>query len=302
LALVLTCRITFAAPAEANPKPVAAATDPVRAILDAGWQELRFANWPKAQEIFEEARGKAAKREHQAEAMFGLANLWQIRQPGGDQERARRLYEQIVGEFADTPAAPWAHLGLARLADTPEYEKQRNVELARKLYGEMIRAYPDHPATDEATLRLGMTYTENVGDRQAEDTGTAVLERRLAERPTNYLASAMHIVVGDVAQRRGNFRKAVNNWIAADSKGGVTNTPDRAILYFKIAHTAEHDLKAYALAAVWYERIVTDVKRDNRYYVSKLGAERCRRLAAESAKTGLPAAASAKAGASEARP
>ena len=292
LALILACRLSLAAPAEENPKPTAKPTpvrvqtsdDPVRAILDAGWQELRFANWPKAQETFEKAAppyGLAGRREHQAEAMFGLANLWQIRQPGGDQERARRLYEQIVGEFADTPAAPWAHLGLARLADTPEYEKQRNVELARKLYGEMIRAYPDHPATDEAALRLGMTYTENVGDRQAEDAGTTVIERRLAERPTNYLASAMHIVVGDVAQRRGDFRKAVDNWIAADSKGGVTNTPDRAILYHKIAHTAENDLKDYALAATWYERIVTDVKRDNRYYVSKLGAERCRRLAAE---------------------
>jgi tetratricopeptide (TPR) repeat protein len=260
------------------------ASDPYRALLDSGWQELRYANWPKAREILQQARDTCPRREDKAEAIFALANLWQVRQPGTDATLAQALYEQVVRDYADTPAAPWAHLTLARLADTPEYEKNRQVDRARGLYEIILKVYPEHPVADEAALRLAMTYLEKVGDRPAEDRGVYLLEKHLAARPTNYLASVMHYLLGDLAQRRLDWRRAVEQWIAADAKGGVTNLAERAALYNRIAHAAEHHLKDYALAAKWWERIVTDIQRDNRYYIAKLSAERCRKLA------GLPPA------------
>jgi len=275
-----------AEPANDPPPPA----DPDRTLVDRGWQELRYANWPRALELLEQARTRCAKRENQAEARFALGTLWQIRQPGGDARRAEALYDEVARRYADTPAAPWAHLALARLADTPEYESRRDIERARRLYQEIVRAFPRHPAADEAALRIAMTYLDQVGDRAAEDIGADLLRRYVADFPDNYLVHVMHLVLGDLAQRREDYRAAVDHWVRADP--GVRGTADRAALYYKIGTVAERHLKDYALAARWYERVVTDVQRENRYYVSKVAAERCRRLAEESARGGAPPAAS----------
>lgn len=291
-AALLLPAILLAAPAETKPPappapgaaPAAAQKpkDPARELLDSGWQEMRFANWPKAQEILEGAIDKCARREDKAEAIFALANLCQTRQPGADVPRAKTLYERVVRDYADTPATPWAHLTLARLADNPEYEKHRDVETARRLYIEIMGRYPDHPAADEAALRLGMSYLEKVGNTVEEDRGAAILENRLAARPDNFLAPLAHMMLGDLDQRRKKYREAVDHWVISDP--GVTGITERAALYYKIAWTAENELKDYALAAKWWDRLVTDARHENRYYVAKLGAERCRRLLAESPK------------------
>ena len=267
------------------PAPAAAdalAPDPMRALLDEGWQEMHFANWPKAQDLLEQARDKASRPANRAEALYALGNLWQIRQPGADAPLARRLYERIVGEFAETMVAPWAHLALARLADNPEYESDRDVELARKPYTEILRLYPDHPTADEAALRLAMTYLEKIGDAASEDTGKAILEKHLAARPKNYLAAPMHMQLGGLEQRRERYREAVAHWTAAD-EAGIPSLGDRANLYFLLGRVAENRLKDYPLAARWNEKLVTDVGRDNPYFVAKMAAERCRKRAAEAA-------------------
>jgi tetratricopeptide (TPR) repeat protein len=252
--------------------------DPARALVDDGWQEMRFANWPKARDLLEQARKECANRADQAEAMFALGTLWQIRQPDGDAEKARQLYEQIVRDYADTPSAPWAHLALARLADMPEYEKQRNVALARQLYQEILNAYPDHAAADEAALRLAVTYLEKIGDTKTEDIGEGMLLGRLAERPANFLAAAMHICLGDLYERRGEYRKAIDRWLAADQLG-IPGLADRATFYYRVGRIAETRLKDYLLAAKWYDRLVTEIRIDNKYYVSKLAVDRCLKLA-----------------------
>lgn len=273
--------------------------DPHRALLDSGWQELRYANWPKARDLLEQAIAESPKTEIKAEAMYALATLWQIRQPGGSYAEAERLYARVAREFPDTPAAPWALLALARLADMPEYERDRNVDLARQLYREVLQRYADHVVADEATLRLAMTYLEKIGDTASEDIGAAMLARCIAEKPKNYLVYAMHLVLGDLAQRRQEYPRAVGHWIAADP--GIIGASDRAALYYKIGYTAEHNLKDYALAGHWYDRIVTDVKRENRYYIAKVAAERCRGLAAQAGQA-APAAPGAPASEGTAAP
>ena len=288
-------------PGPQPPAPAASpAANPHRAVLDDAWQQMCYANWPKAQELFEKAKSRAADRETEAEALFGLANLWQLREPGSDVSLARTLYGHVVKEFAGTAVAPWALLVLARLADTPEHEKERDVALARQTYEEILAAYPGHYVADEAVLRLGFTYLEKIGDTASEDQGAEMLEKYLAARPQNTLASPQHVILGDFYARRDAYAKAVDHWIAAD-KAWIP-LAERGGLYYRIAAAAEHHLKDYLLAAKWYERITTDAGRDNRYYVAKLAAERCRKLAAEKPAGPAPAAAAGAAGAREGTP
>jgi len=250
----------------------------MRAMLNEGWQELHFANWPKAQEVLEAVRKKADKGEIKSEAMFALAGLWQIRQPGGNVQEAKLLLSEIIGEYADAPVAPWAYLALGRIADTPEYERDRDIKEARRLYEETIKLFPGHPATDEAALRLGLTYLEKVDDQPSQDQGAEILEKYIAARPKNYLAPAMLILLGNCCEREAEWRRAVEWWTRAD-EAGIPGLADRATLYYKLGQVCEIRLKDYPLAVKWYEKLVYDIKRDGKFFVSKLAAERCRKLA-----------------------
>jgi len=262
----------------ANP---AKTTDPLRSLLDQGWQEIYFANWPKAQSLFEQAEAKASDPDLKAEALLGQANVWQLRRPDTDVARAKTLYERVSREFAGSRSAPWALLAIARLADLPELETDRDVALARQRYEEILASYPGHYVADEAALRLASLDIEKVADVASENRGAEFLETYLAARPQNPLAAPMHLLAAEVYSRHKDFAKAVEHWIAAD-KAWLPLT-ERGQIYYRIAYAAEHHLKDYALAAVWYAKITTDAGRDARYYVGKIGAERCRRLAAEAA-------------------
>jgi hypothetical protein len=229
--------------------------------------------------------------------MFALANLWQFRRPGPKAERARELYEQVLAVHADTPVAPYAVMALARLADTPDLEKDRDPKRARELYERILRDWPRHLLADEAVLRLAlvnlqaayvppeavrgeMTASVPAADRDRLETEAArLLEPHLKARPTNILAAPMHVVLGNLYARRGRWQEAVDQWVAADA-AGIPGLTDRATLYWRIARVSEVELGRYDVAARWYERIVTDIRRDPRYYVAQEAAARCRAKAA----------------------
>ncbi len=269
---------------EEAPKP----PPPERRTLEAAWNALIRANYPLAEEKFKQVPQETSDKSLQAEALFGLAMTYQIRRPGGDAQAAAGLFEHLTTEFPETPAAPYATLSLARLADMPENEQDRTeekIEKARDLYRAVLAQWPEHLAADEAALRLGQTYLEHVGETAEEDKGAAILRDRLEARPENPLAAPMHLLLGDLSYRREAYRRAVDHWIAAD-EAGIPGLTDKATVYFHIGSVAEHRLKDYRLAAEWYMKIVTDVKRDSKYYVALKAAERCRRLAAETARSG----------------
>jgi tetratricopeptide (TPR) repeat protein len=292
-------------------EPASAPVDPAAALLAEAWDHVEHVNYPAAQEAFEKVeealRGRAA-RAQRAEALYGLGHLWQYRRPGTDISKAKALYRRAAEEFGDTPCGPLALMALARLADAPEYERDRDRDGARKLYRQILARHPGTFVADEAVLRLALTYLEDPGDRKAEEAGIGMLAGHLDSRPGNFLAAAMHMQLGSVYQGRGEFQKAVDHWIAADaadaqaaeaeltpqqrdlpperradriSQNRVMDRSTRAAVYFRIAKVAEKKLRDYGLAVQWYERIVYEIQRDNKYYVSKLSAERCRKLAKE---------------------
>jgi len=296
-------------------KGAKAATGPAQ-LLAAGWKQLDLVNYPASQATFKKVLGSSsATRAQLAEATFGLGHLWQYRRPGASISEATELYQQVAEEYKDTPSAALALMALACLADTPEYEKDRRPDEARRLYREILRDKPESFVVHEAALRLAMTYLEERGSRKTEDEGVRMLTEHLAAHPNNFLATAMHTQLAVLFQSREEFRKALKHYIASDtvdlraaqseltdaerklplkrrlnqiSQRRVMDTGSRAALYYRIASLAERKLKHYAVAVTWYEKIVYEIVRDNKFYVSKLSAERCRKLAAEAGKVVPP--------------
>ena len=265
--------------------PGKASADRAAACLAEAWHHLEMVNYARAGELFGTALAGPCSRVQPAEGMLGLGQLKQFRQPEADIAEAGRLYEAVARDFAETPAAPLAVMNLARLADAPAVEKDRDRQKARRLYRQVMERYPSHFVADEAALRLGQTYLENVGDRAAEDEGAKVLQDWLAARGDNFLAAAMHLQLAALYERRGQYRRAVEHWTAADAAdadapvGRAIGRAALASLYLQVARVLEMRLKDYAEAARWYERIVVEIERDPKYHVAKLAADRCRRLA-----------------------
>ena len=292
-------------------KPSAAGSNRAAALLVKGWDALEMVNYPAAEETFRQVLDASPTRPQRAEALFALGHLWQYRRPGADLDKARSHYKQVAEAFKDTPSGALALMALARLADAPAYEKDRLREEARLLYRRIIERYPGSFTADEGVLRLAMTYLEDYGDAASERTGQKLLDDHLRTHPGCFLATPMHTELGMLHHRRGDDRKAIEKWIAADaadaraaeaeltdeqrklplkrrlnriSQNRVMDPGTRASLYYRIANTAEKKLKDYALAVTWYERTVYEIVRDSRYYVSKVAAARCRKLAAKAGK------------------
>lgn len=283
LLFALAAAVGLPCPSRGADRPGVPATGPAeksqaRVHLDAGWKLIGYINWPKALDELRAAADKATDPDDKAEALFALAYLWQYRRPDDDVDKARGYYQKIADELPKTRPAPLAVMALARLADAPSSEKDRQRDRARGLYRRILADYAHHLAADEAALRLALTYLEEVGQKASEDEGAKLLEEFLAAHPDSYLRAVMRKVLGDLAHERGQYRQAVEQWIAA-AEVGVPARNEQAIIYFQIARTAEKHLKDYALAAGWYERLVEEVKGINLYYVAKMSGQRCRKLA-----------------------
>jgi len=294
---------------QAGGKPPVA-SDPAGKLLAEGWRQLELVNYPAAEEAFNRIRKGKARPAQRAEATFGLGHLYQYRRPGADVGRAAELYREVAGKYKDTPSSALALMALACLADTPEHEKDRRRDEARSLYRQIIEQKPDSFVVHEAVLRLAMTYVEEHSDPNMAR-GMRMLAEHLQSRPDNFLATAMHNQLAVAYVARDDIPKAVKHFQASDaaderaavaeltdeqrtlplkrrlnriSQNRIMDAGTRASLYYRIGRLAEVRLRDYPLAVKWYERVVYEAARDNRFYPSKRGAERCRKLAAQAGK------------------
>lgn len=267
--------------AESQPASAPARPDPARTDLDAGWALIRLADWRGAVKVLAAAERDAASDEIRAEALFALAHIWHHRPTGGDLDKAKGYYRSILAKYPRAKAAPWAMLTLARIVDTPEFEPKEAAELdkarskAQEQYREVLATYPGHLVAHEAALRLAVTYLSQRGDLDAEQTGAKILIAYLPKHPDNYLAAQMNILAGEWQQRCGRDREAVDAFIAG-YEAGLPGMYHQAKTCFRIAQIAEFRLNDDALAAHWYQRLVDEAREDNRFYMAKLGAARCR--------------------------
>ncbi len=284
-----------AAPATPSPQtPPEEPTGPARAALERGWREFRYSNYELALVAFDKAAA-TADPEVQAEALYAEALLWQTRQPEGDLARAKALYGRVADAFTATRAAPFAVMALARFADLPEYEENRDLDVARRLYQQILDTWPDHVMADEAALRLAMTYLEAVGDEASEARGIRILRDHAARRPENILAAAIFYQLGNAHYRQADYGAAVEAWTRAFA-AGIAGMADQANLCYRIGSVIETRLapKAaepaplYLKAADWYDRVWKDIALTNKYYIAKQSAARCRTLAAEAAAGEAP--------------
>lgn len=283
LAVTLGAMAQSADPSEATTRPATTQPSepkrtPAEQALDDGWKMVRISVWELAAQSFNRAIQQAQTDETRAQGQFGLAYILHMTDAGDNAMKAAQAYGQLAEQYPDTSPAPYALVMQARILEMPKIEKDRSAERigqARQIYQKVRQSYPGHAMADEATLRLAMTYLENVDSDEDQKTGARILTGYLTDRPRNLASAAMYYMLGQVWQRRGDWAKAVQYWSASANDPGLPGGTERARLYYMIAHALEHELKDYRKAAYWYGRIVIDTPRDSKYYVAKQAMFRC---------------------------
>jgi TolA-binding protein len=251
------------------------------AVLEAGWGAVRLADWRRAEVFFEHLLNNPdANDAVKSQASYGLGYTWQFRKPGEDIDKAMARYRQCVQDFPATTMTPLAMMALARQADVPTDVKNRDVATARKWYKRIVDEHPDHFIAREATLWLALTYMENKNDPALVDSGIAMLKEDLAQDPNHFCAATMHHIIGGVHSQRAvdaedqetrkrEFALAVDQFAAAE-KAGLQLQNDRGTMCHRAGRICEYALEDYPRAIKWYGKLVHEIKRHQRFYVSKL--------------------------------
>lgn len=246
--------------------------------LSNAWGSIQVANWPAAIRTLTELESSVTDPAVKARVLYLTAYVWQVRKPGEDLDRAKTYYQRVIDEHARSGVAPWAMMNLARSWDMSLLQKDRQADRAREMYRRIVNEFPGHVMTHEATVWLASSRLARKGDPNEQQAGRQILFDWLADHPDNYLASTMHYLIGKSFQQQEKWSPAIRH-LALSYEKGLPTSGDRASVCFAVAQIAQKKLRDYRLAARWYQEIVDHVQRDNKYFISKLLAEKCRRLA-----------------------
>ena len=239
--------------------------DKFSSVLKRAWQAYNTANNPKAAGLFQEVlAADNANDAERVQALFGLGvnSGYSIH---SDQQKAKQYFTQIVENYPQNPAAPWAMMELAYLLGTDTLQERNN---GRKYYLQIIEKYPNSPAIHEATLRMASTYFFEI-DPELNSNAVKVLEEHLKKYPDNPLVSTMRFRLAywyEEVDR--DYEKGLEHaLILGELK--MADPYRWPMQYWNIAQMYRIKFNKPAEAVKWYQKIVDEAPRDYLVYAAK---------------------------------
>lgn len=236
--------------------------------LDHAWQNFRLAEYDLADKEFATVLAHATKgSDEYLRAVFGLANVWNLRRPGEDIEKARTLYQQIITEAPEHDLAPWCELALVRLQHVVPVGKDPDYNAVRQGYRDIIRKHPQHLAAKESTIYLNATLVATLDEtltRQAVSNLTAFIASGTKEfvAPAYSLLAVSYTTLKNPEMRLASEIKAFEN-VEIDPANPFN---EFAWAYWNIATIAEFEVGDFALARQYYQRLIKEYPVDIRTY------------------------------------
>ncbi len=276
-ALVLGLALSACAPASGP-----AAADP-RAALIGGWQDFRLAEYDLATKAFSSALAGAAQgSDERIQALFGLANVWNLRRPGEDPDRARGYYQQVLQEAPGHDLAAWSDLALVRMQHVVPVGQEPDIKAVRAGYQRIIGTYPGHLASKEATIYLNASLIATLDPAltwQAVSNLTAFIGSGTREfrAPAWSLLAVSYQSLKKPRERLEAEIKAFEN-VEIDPANPFN---EFAWAYWNIATIAEFEVGDFDLARGYYRRLIEEYPADVRVFPSKEALLRMDRVEAE---------------------
>lgn len=236
--------------------------------LDRAWQNFRLAEYDLADKDFSAVLATAAKgSDEYFRSLFGLANVWNLRRPGEDVERARGYYQQVISEAPDHDLAPWCELALVRLQHVVPVGQDPDYEVVRKGYQAIMDRHPGHLAAKEATIYLNATLVATL-DEATTWRAVSNLNAFIASGTREFLGPAYSLLaVSYTTLKKPELRlqseiKSFEN-VEIDPANPFN---EFAWAYWNIATIAEFEVGDFALARQYYRKLIEEYPVDIRTF------------------------------------
>jgi tetratricopeptide (TPR) repeat protein len=249
----------------ARQQKVAAAGGP---SLDQAWQNFRLAEYELADRDFSAILAVAEKGgEDYYRALFGLANVWNLRRPGEDVEKARGYYRQIIEEAPNHDLAPWCELALVRLQHVVPVGNDPDYDAVRKGYRDIIARHPGHLAAKESTIYLNATLVATLDEAltwQAVSNLNVFIDSGAKEflGPAYSLLAVSYTTLKKPELRLQAEIKSFEN-VEIDPANPFN---EFAWAYWNIATIAEFEVGDFDLARQYYHRLIQEYPVDIRTF------------------------------------
>jgi hypothetical protein len=91
-------------------------TRTAKEMLAAAWQNFQLTEYNTSLNLFEKITDMTEKKDAiHLKALYGLGNVWWLRQEGYDKELAAEYFNQVIETAPESDMASWSRLALARM-------------------------------------------------------------------------------------------------------------------------------------------------------------------------------------------
>ena len=248
-------------------------------LIQAGWNDFRLGEYRLAINRFEAVLAQPGLTdEHRYQATFGLANVWNLRQPMPDQdkERSTALYDQVIKDNPDGELAAWSMLAKARMKHLVPVGQDPDYVKVRSAYGHVIKASPSSLAGHEAFIYREATKVlslEKGPTRQAVEALVGFVEAYPESKFLSLAYDLMSAGYRTLGQAEQQLMFAIK---AFEHKEIDPTNPfqDNVFTYWKIATIAEFEAGAFDTARIFYRRIIDEYPNDIKKYSCKVALRR----------------------------
>ena len=236
--------------------------------LDHAWQSFRLAEYELADKEFEAVLARAEKgSEDYLRAVFGLANVWNLRRPGEDIEKARALYRQVIEEAPEHDLAPWCELALVRLQHVVPVGKDPDYSVVRQGYRDIIARHPRHLAAKESTIYLNATLVATLDEALTRE-AVSNLNSFIASGTKEFLGPAYSLLAVSYTTLKNPEMRLASEIKAFEKVEIDPANPfnEFAWAYWNIATIAEFEVGDFDLARRYYRQLIKEYPVDIRTY------------------------------------
>ena len=252
--------------------------------LREGWGNFRLEEFDEAEGDFSAALAEL-KRATTAEndgrrinAIYGMGMVASLGRHGGETERAREYFEQVMA--LDDPAkggngemAAWAMLAMVREKYLPaRSDGTPDNAAAQAGYAQVMARYPGRAAAEEAFLDHAELLVQSFGEEDARRTVEEVTAY-LKAHPRTRVASGLYALVSKAHEVLHEYPEALTAAIAsldAKEKDPANPSENNILELYRIGMMAQFDVGDFATARKYYQRFLAEYPRDQRAFNVRL--------------------------------
>lgn len=249
------------------------------ASLDSAWADYRLGEFSRAAATFDSIiRSTGVDDPNHAQALYGLATVWNLRLPAQDQNKAlaESLYKKVLDIAPDGELVPWTRLALARMKHLVAVGEEPDYPAVRAAYETIIKDYPDHLAGREAfiylmSIKVATLETNELLDAIAQ---MQAFVHRTNDRSFFQPAYSMMAVAYNALGRQPERLAAEIASLEATEVDPTNPYNEFSWQYWNIATIAEFELGDFETARKYYRKLLDEYPRDRRVYGVKTALQR----------------------------